>query len=87
MFGGGPETVDLRRRAGRRPDAADVHRREIRAAIEIRRRRPDIGVVVLSQYASPAHAVAVLGDESTSLAYLLKGRVGDVAHLVSPWRR
>jgi len=55
----------------------------IRAAIEIRRRHPDIGVVVLSQYASPAHAVALLGDESTGLAYLLKDRVGDVAHLVS----
>ena len=29
------------------------------------------------------HAVALLGDESTGLAYLLRDRVGDVAHLVS----
>ena len=54
----------------------------IRAALRLRTTHPDIGVVVLSQYAEPEYALALLGDGSRGRAYLLKERVGDLAQLV-----
>jgi DNA-binding NarL/FixJ family response regulator len=54
----------------------------IRAASEIRVRRPDTGVVVLSQYSEPAYALALLADGSAGRAYLLKERVAGVEDLV-----
>jgi DNA-binding NarL/FixJ family response regulator len=54
----------------------------IRAASEIRVRRPDTGVVVLSQYSEPAYALALLSDGSAGRAYLLKERVAGVEDLV-----
>ena len=53
----------------------------IRAAAEIRARRPDTGVVVLSQYAEPPYALALLADGSAGRAYLLKERVAGVDEL------
>jgi DNA-binding NarL/FixJ family response regulator len=50
----------------------------IRAANELRRRFPDLGVVVLSQYAEPAYALALLEHGSAGRAYLLKERVSDL---------
>jgi len=49
------------------------------AAVELRRRLPDIGVLILSQYCEPAFAVQVIGDRPEGVGYLLKERVGDVA--------
>ena len=54
----------------------------IRAAAEIRSRWPGIGVVVLSQYADPPYALALLADGSAGRAYLLKERVAGVEELV-----
>jgi len=54
----------------------------IRAAAHIRENHPDVGVVVLSQYANPAYALALLADGSASRAYLLKERVGGVDDLM-----
>jgi DNA-binding NarL/FixJ family response regulator len=54
----------------------------IRAAAELRELRPTIGVVVLSQFAEPAYALALLSGGSSGRAYLLKERVGDVGELV-----
>jgi DNA-binding NarL/FixJ family response regulator len=53
----------------------------IRAANGLRESNPDVGVVVLSQYASPAYALALLSDGSAGRAYLLKERVSDVEDL------
>ena len=53
----------------------------IRAAAEIRARRPATGVVVLSQYAEPPYALALLADGSAGRAYLLKERVAGVDEL------
>ena len=53
----------------------------IRAALEIRDRYPDTGVVVLSQYADPAYALALLERGSEGRAYLLKERVSDPEQL------
>jgi DNA-binding NarL/FixJ family response regulator len=59
------------------------HRTEgIDVAHRIRSRHPEIGVVVLSQYAEAAYALQLLGDGSEGLAYLLKERVGDPVQLL-----
>jgi DNA-binding NarL/FixJ family response regulator len=55
----------------------------VRAARAIRAAHPEIGVVVLSQYAEPEYALALLGDGSAGVAYLLKERVGDIDHLTA----
>jgi DNA-binding NarL/FixJ family response regulator len=55
----------------------------IQAANRLRGRHPDMGVVVLSQYATPSFALALLEGGSAGRAYLLKERVQDVEQLVS----
>jgi DNA-binding NarL/FixJ family response regulator len=54
----------------------------IRAAAAIRESAPEVGVVVLSQYASPAYALSLLDAGSEGRAYLLKDRVADVDDLL-----
>jgi len=51
----------------------------VRAAREIRRRFPGVGVLVLSQYAEPEYVVELLEDGATGIGYLLKDRIADVA--------
>ncbi len=58
----------------------------IQAASRLRVEQPSVGVVVLSQYANPAYALALLADGSEGRAYLLKERVSDVAELVAAIR-
>ena len=53
----------------------------IRAAIMIRERYPDTGIVVLSQYAEPEYALTLFEGGSSGLAYLLKEKVGDLEQL------
>jgi len=55
----------------------------IQAAARLRESHPDVGVVVLSQYAEPEYALALLETGSDRRAYLLKERVHDRAQLVS----
>ena len=55
----------------------------IRAAAEIRRRWPEIGVVVLSQHADAAYALSLFEGGSERRAYLLKERVADLDHLLA----
>jgi DNA-binding NarL/FixJ family response regulator len=54
----------------------------VRAAAHLRQHRPGIGVVVLSQYANPEYAMALLADGSARRAYLLKDSVAGVDELV-----
>jgi DNA-binding NarL/FixJ family response regulator len=54
----------------------------IRAAAHLRETRPNIGVVVLSQYAEPAYALSLLEAGSEGRAYLLKERISDVDQLL-----
>lgn len=54
----------------------------VRAAGEIRRRWPETGVVVLSQYVEPGYVLALFEHGTAGLAYLLKERVGDLNELV-----
>ena len=50
----------------------------LRAAIELRRRRPEISVLVLSQYYEERYPVELIGDRAEGVGYLLKERVGAV---------
>jgi DNA-binding NarL/FixJ family response regulator len=55
----------------------------IQAAERLRETNPDVGVVVLSQYANPSYALALLERGSGRRAYLLKERVKDLEQLVT----
>ena len=58
----------------------------IQVAQRLRDTHPDVGVVVLSQYAEPSYALALLGDGTAGRGYLLKERVEEVDHLVAAIR-
>ena len=58
----------------------------IRAAERLRETHPEVGVVVLSQYANPSYALALLKRGSAGRAYLLKERVDDLEQLVAAVR-
>jgi DNA-binding NarL/FixJ family response regulator len=49
----------------------------VQAATQLRDSHPELGVVVLSQYAEPAYALALLDGGSERRAYLLKERISD----------
>jgi DNA-binding NarL/FixJ family response regulator len=58
----------------------------LRAAERLRTERPQVGVVVLSQYAEPEYALALLEKGASGRAYLLKERVSDIDQLVGAVR-
>jgi DNA-binding NarL/FixJ family response regulator len=58
----------------------------IRAAARFAVTHPSMGVVVLSQFASPGYALALLERGSERRAYLLKDRISDVEQLVDAIR-
>ncbi len=58
----------------------------IRAAARLRQSHPTTGVVVLSQFAAPSYALALLEAGSDGRAYLLKDRVADADDLVDAVR-
>jgi DNA-binding NarL/FixJ family response regulator len=60
------------------PDGADEG---IQAAERLRDTNPEVGVVVLSQYANPSYALALLEHGSAGRAYLLKERLTDLGQL------
>jgi len=55
----------------------------IRAAEHLRQTQPEVGVVVLSQYADPAYALQLLEHGSRGRGYLLKERVSDIDQLLA----
>ena len=85
----------LRAIAGHEPDLAIVDVRlppsfsdeGILAAIEARRRQPDLGVLVLSQYVETAYASELIGENTAGIGYLLKERIGDVRAFLDALRR
>jgi len=54
----------------------------LQAALELRRRRPGIGVLILSQFCEPAYVMELVGERPEGVGYLLKERVGDVAAFI-----
>lgn len=47
----------------------------VRAAVRIRERWPEVGILVLSQYVERGFTRVLLGDEARGVGYLLKDRV------------
>ena len=78
-----------------RPDVAVVdirmpptHTDEgLRAALELRRRHPGTGVLVLSQYIETSYAARLLQGNASGVGYLLKDRVADVAEFADALAR
>jgi DNA-binding NarL/FixJ family response regulator len=59
----------------------------LRAALEIRKRHPDTGVLVLSAYVEEAYAMELVSDTAAGLGYMLKDRVADVDGFIDALRR
>jgi DNA-binding NarL/FixJ family response regulator len=58
----------------------------VQIAAELRDSHPEVGVIVLSQYAEPAYALALLEQGTGRRAYLLKERIRDREELISAIR-
>jgi DNA-binding NarL/FixJ family response regulator len=77
------------------PDAVVVdirmpptHTREgLDAALRIRTERPQVGVLVLSQYAEAHHAMQLIEQGTRGVGYLLKDRIVEVRDVVDAVRR
>ncbi|WP_433423639.1 LuxR C-terminal-related transcriptional regulator [Microtetraspora malaysiensis] len=59
----------------------------LRAAIEARRMRPGLPVLVLSSYVEDTYASALLSEGGAGVGYLLKERVGKVQSFLDALRR
>jgi DNA-binding NarL/FixJ family response regulator len=59
----------------------------LRAAIEIKRRSPNVAVLVLSQYVEERYASELLTGDVSGVGYLLKDRVIDVDDFLASLRR
>ena len=85
----------LRKTLAHRPDVAvvdvqmpprhddDGHK----AAMALRERLPEIGVLVLSQFYEESYALNLIGDRAQGVGYLLKERVADVDAFVDAVER
>jgi DNA-binding NarL/FixJ family response regulator len=103
LEGGGFEVVaqagdaeDLIRKAlAHKPDVAVIDIRMppmgtddgLRAAVEIRRRLPETGVLVLSQYVEEGYALDLVAESAERTGYMLKDRVADVDRFLDSVRR
>jgi DNA-binding NarL/FixJ family response regulator len=80
---------------GHKPDLAIVDVRlpptftdeGVRAAITLRERHPDTGILILSQYVEPVYTAELLATGAAGFGYLLKERVGDVRAFVDAIER
>jgi DNA-binding NarL/FixJ family response regulator len=66
------------------PDQSDEG---VRAALVLRRRYPDLAILMLSQYVEERYAVELLTGQMRGIGYLLKDRVADVAEFLDSLRR
>jgi DNA-binding NarL/FixJ family response regulator len=90
--GDGPSLISAAKQ--HRPDIAVVdvrmppgYRDEgLKAAIEIRRRVPDLTVLVLSQYVEERYGAELLESGAAGVGYLLKDRVADASDFVTAVR-
>jgi DNA-binding NarL/FixJ family response regulator len=72
--------IDVRMPPGHRDEG-------LRAAIEIRRRWPDVALLVLSQFVEERYATELLAGDTRAIGYLLKDRVADVAEFIEALHR
>ena len=96
VVGQASDAEDLVRKvSAHKPDVAVVDIRMppthtddgLRAALEIRRRLPETGVLVLSQYVEEGYALELVADSAEGTGYLLKDRVADVERFADSVRR
>jgi DNA-binding NarL/FixJ family response regulator len=59
----------------------------LRAALDLRRDHPAVGVLVFSQYVETRYATQLIADNPGGVGYLLKDRVADVADFVAALSR
>ncbi len=59
----------------------------LRAALEVRRLKPEVAILILSQHVEERYATELLGAGATGIGYLLKDRVADVQDFLSAARR
>jgi DNA-binding NarL/FixJ family response regulator len=57
------------------------------ASQELRRRQPELGILILSHYLDSSYAMRLLQEQPERAGYLLKERVSDVAVLTDAIRR
>jgi DNA-binding NarL/FixJ family response regulator len=80
----------LRKGMAHRPDViiADIHMPPghgddgLVAAIEVRKRRPETGLLVLSQFYEEQYAIDLIGERPEGVGYLLKERIGDIESFI-----
>jgi len=96
VVGQAGDADDLRRKVyAHKPDVAVVDVRMppdntddgLRAALEIRDRQPETGVLVLSQYVEEGYALDLVGEGGGGVGYLLKDRVADLDRFTDSVRR
>jgi DNA-binding NarL/FixJ family response regulator len=96
VVGQAADAEDLMRKVrAHKPDAAVVDIRMpptntddgLRAAREIRRELPSIGVLVLSQYAEEGYALELVADSPEGVGYLLKDRIAETERFTDSVRR
>ncbi len=81
--------------AGHRPDVAIIDIRMpptytdegLRAATEVRRRYPQVGILILSQHVEVGVATRLLAESPAGIGYLLKDRVTDFEDFTAALRR
>lgn len=59
----------------------------LRAAAELRKHHPEVGVLVLSQYIETTYATALLAGNAGGVGYMLKDRVADAAEFAEALER
>ncbi len=85
----------IRKVSAHKPDVAVVDVRMpptntddgLRAALEIRRRIPQVGVLVLSAYVEEVYAHELLAEGAAGVGYLLKQRVAELERFTEAVRR
>ena len=58
----------------------------LRAAFEIRREQPEVGVLVFSQHLVERYVNELVGDDARGVGYLLKHRIADLGYFIDAVR-
>jgi DNA-binding NarL/FixJ family response regulator len=59
----------------------------LRAALEVRRTMPEVGILILSQYVEERYALELIEDNPAGVGYLLKDRVVEVDDFLAALHR
>jgi len=84
----------LRKVRGHKPDVAIIDVRMppdltddgLRAAVEIRREQPEVGVLMFSQHLVERYVNELVGDDARGVGYVLKHRIADLGYFIDAVR-